>query len=107
MEIKGKYRNPVYRYDFADPFVWKHQGEYYAVGTGPVGEKESVGESDFTSYQMGAQHLAFPLLRSPDLIHWRFQGGAVIASEEFQGGTFWAPEVAFNGKKFFIYYSVA
>jgi GH43 family beta-xylosidase len=107
MEIRGKYRNPVYPFYFADPFVWKHEGEYYAVGTGPVGEKEVVGETDFTSYQMGTMHLAFPLLRSPDLVHWRFHGGAVKVEPEFQGGTFWAPEVAYNGEKFYIYYSVA
>ena len=41
------YRNPVYPHYFADPFVWKHGGEYFAVGTGPVGEKELVGETDF------------------------------------------------------------
>ena len=30
------YTNPVYRSYFADPFVWQHKGEYYAVGTGPL-----------------------------------------------------------------------
>ena len=109
MDIRGKYKNPVYPYYFADPFVWKHDGEYYAVGTGPVGEKEIVGETDFTSYQMGDIHLAFPLLRSPDLVHWRFHSGAVKVEPEFQGGTFWAPEVAYDPatEKFYIYYSVA
>ena len=31
-----QYRNPVYPEYFADPFVWKHDGIYYAVGTGVV-----------------------------------------------------------------------
>lgn len=109
MDIRGKYKNPVYPYYFADPFAWKYEGEYYAVGTGPVGEKEIVGETDFTSYQMGTIHLAFPLLRSPDLIHWRFHSGAIKVDPEFQGATFWAPEVAYDSasQKFYIYYSVA
>src|SRR3954462_13590811 len=107
MDIRGRYTNPVYQYYFADPFVWKHRGEYFAVGTGPVGEKELVGETDFTSYQIGTMHLAFPLLRSPDLTHWKFSGGAVKVESELQGGTFWAPEVAYDGNRFYIYYSVA
>ena len=30
------YTNPVYAGYFADPFMWKVQDEYYAVGTGPM-----------------------------------------------------------------------
>lgn len=104
---EGKIQSPVYPYYFADPFVWRHGDEYFAVGTGPVAEKELVGENDFTSYQIGRDHFAFPLLRSRDMTHWTLHGGAVLVGEEFRGGTFWAPEVAFNGEKFYIYYSVA
>jgi hypothetical protein len=100
-------RNPVYPFYFADPFVWKIDGEYFAVGTGPIAEKETAGETDFSSYQMGDRHLAFPLLRSPDLFNWRLVGGAVDVPETFRGGMFWAPEVAYDGEKFYIYYSVA
>jgi beta-xylosidase len=107
MEIRGKYRNPVYPYYLADPCAWKFQGEYFAVGTGPVAEKVIAEENDFTSFQMGEEHLAFPLLRSLDLVNWRLHGGAVRVEPEFRGGTFWAPEVAYDGKKFYIYYSVA
>jgi beta-xylosidase len=107
MEWKGRRSNPVYPYYFADPFVWKFEGEYFAVGTGPVAEKETAGETDFSSYVVGDRHLAFPLLRSPDLFHWRLYGGAVDVAPEFRGGMFWAPEVAYDGHKFYIYYSVA
>ena len=31
------YQNPVYHGYFADPFVWKHRGKYFAAGTGAVG----------------------------------------------------------------------
>src|SRR5205809_7254683 len=77
---KLRHKNPVYPYYFADPFVWKHDDEYYAVGTGPIAEKETAEESDFSSFQMGDRHLAFPLLRSLDLVHWRLHGGAVDVS---------------------------
>jgi len=107
MEYRGKYTNPVYPYYFADPFVWKHEGEYFAVGTGPIAEKETAGETDFTSFQMGDRHMAFPLLHSLDLIHWKLIGGAVQVDEPFQGATFWAPEVAYDGKHFYLYYSAA
>ncbi len=28
------YTNPIYDRYFADPFVWRHEGTYYAIGTG-------------------------------------------------------------------------
>ena len=31
-----QYANPVYPEYFADPFVWKHDGVFYAIGTGVV-----------------------------------------------------------------------
>jgi GH43 family beta-xylosidase len=31
------YRNPVYPDIFADPFVLRHEGVYYAYGTAPGG----------------------------------------------------------------------
>lgn len=86
------YHNPVYPDYFADPFVWKHQGVYYAVGTGPV---------------TGAKDRAFPLLRSENFVDWKFCHGALRVPEFAQGGEFWAPEVAFDGQAFFLYYSVA
>ena len=36
LETTRTYTNPVYSGYFADPFVWRHKGEYYAVGTGTV-----------------------------------------------------------------------
>lgn len=80
------YTNPVYDQYFADPFVLRHAGRYYAYGTaGPTAD--------------GRQ---FPVLESTDLVHWEPRGGALIAP---RGDEFWAPEVAYQDGIFYLYYS--
>jgi len=39
------YTNPVYKGYFADPFVWEHQGVYYAIGTGAKEAKDKWTKS--------------------------------------------------------------
>jgi beta-xylosidase len=85
---------PVYDGYFADPFVWQHQGVYYAVGTG---EREASGH---TSGKI------FPLLRSKDFVEWHLLEDALIAPNRALGDTFWAPAVAFAEGIFYLYYSV-
>lgn len=92
------YTNPVYNGYFADPFVWKHQGVYYAIGTGPAeaaGQVEEIGKN-----------LVFPLLRSDDLVNWQFTGNALLRPDPALGDNFWAPEVAYCDGTFYLYYSV-
>jgi GH43 family beta-xylosidase len=103
----GSYINPVYPFYFADPFVWKFEGVYYAVGTGPVIPKIHAGESEMTSYRTHGEELAFPILRSADLVNWSSLGGALHVPDWARGAAFWAPEVAVQSGKFFLYYSVA
>ncbi len=86
-----RYKNPVYDRSFADPFVWRHEGIYYAVGTGPRG---------------GSEPSRFPLLRSNDLINWESPGHALIAVSPDLGNDYWAPEVAYSDGRFYLYYSV-
>jgi len=88
------YENPVFEGSFADPFVWRSDGVYYAVGTGQAEAEGHVGSS------------AFPLLTSPDLVHWRALGAALERPDAALGDTLWAPEVAFRDGRFFLYYSV-
>jgi hypothetical protein len=38
------YTNPVYKGYFADPFVWQHEGVYYAIGTGAAEAEGTVDE---------------------------------------------------------------
>jgi GH43 family beta-xylosidase len=80
------YRNPVYPDVFADPFVLRHDGVYYAYGTAP-------GAAD------GRQ---VPVLRSADLVEWEPLGHALLPI----GAThYWAPEVASHDGRFYMYYS--
>ncbi|QBE61881.1 glycoside hydrolase family 43 protein [Pseudoduganella lutea] len=84
--MPGTYTNPVYHDTMADPFVLRHEGHYYAYGTAPA----------------AADGKCFPVLRSPDLIGWEPLGHALVAPG---GNDFWAPEVAFNEGRFYMYYS--
>ena len=102
-----KWRNPVYAYYFADPFVWKHEGRYYAVRTGPISESPAAGEEDFTTYKVAGQEMAIPLLTSADLIHWKLHGGALRVPDFASNAVFWAPEVAIAEGRFYLYYSYA
>jgi beta-xylosidase len=70
-----------------DPFVLKHNGEYYAYGTGPPGE------------------LAVPVLHSRDLVGWRPLGEALALSDADAFEALWAPEVAYDNGTFYMYYS--
>jgi beta-xylosidase len=92
------YTNPVYPGYLADPFVWRHQGVYYAIGTGPT---EAVGQAD----EM-AQSRVFPLLWSDDLINWQPAGRALLHPDPALGDHFWAPEIAYCDGTFYLYYSV-
>ncbi len=95
------YTNPVYEGYFADPFVWEHDGIYYAIGTGAA---EAAGQ--ITNAQDHEQPSVFPLLRSEDFVSWRDIGHALKRPDSQLGHTFWAPEVAYEQGKFFLYYSV-
>lgn len=86
-----KYQNPVWPGYFADPFVLRVGQTYYAYGTGPC---------DVPDRQ-------FPVLCSSDLIHWESLGGALVPLRNAVPGSYWAPEVAGVGGKYFLYYSAS
>ena len=77
------FRNPLHDRPFADPFVLKHNGQYFAYGTPASG--------------------GLPVLRSTDLVAWE-DGGEVLAAPS-PGLAHWAPEVAYDNGRFFLYYS--
>lgn len=101
------YQNPIYPNYFADPFVWKFEGEYYAVGTGPITPRKNAGEEDFTSYAVNGDQVAFPILTSKNFVDWHPVGGALRVPAFAKDGVFWAPEVAYDGTRFYMYYSVS
>ena len=92
------YQNPVYSGYFADPFVFFHDGSYWAVGTG----RDEAAERAATS----STATIFPVLRSNDLATWTEVGRALVRPDEALGDTFWAPEVVFVDSSFYLYYSV-
>lgn len=92
------YTNPVYPGYFADPFVWKYQDVYYAIGTGAA---EAEGEVDEIE-----RRCVFPLLRSDDFLHWHDAGNALLRPDPALGNNFWAPEIAYCDRTFYLYYSV-
>jgi beta-xylosidase len=86
------YTNPVYPEVFADPFVLRHEGVYYAYGTGPG----------------GADGRQVPVLSSADMVSWESLGHALVPAagmEADRGYHFWAPEVASHDGRFYMYYS--
>jgi beta-xylosidase len=86
--------NPVYGSYFADPFVWKHQDVYYAIGTGALeASGQTVGK-------------IFPILHSTDFYQWQYASNALIRPDPALGNTFWAPAVAGAENRFYLYYSV-
>ena len=71
----------------ADPFVYRHDGVYYLIGT-------------------TRQHNGFDCYTSPDLVHWTFAGAAYTKPDGHYGsGSFWAPEVKYYNGKFYLTYS--
>jgi len=86
------YQNPVWPGEFADPFVLKWQGEYYAYGTSSLTHAATPG------------HL-FPVLHSPDFMHWTHIGNALEPLPDLPDGNYWAPEVAERDGKFYMYFS--
>ncbi len=85
------YTNPVHPEYFADPFVLRVGKEYFAYGTAPADK----------------QGREFPILRSRDLVTWTYARHAIEPTAHMRGYSFWAPEVAQNGSKFYLYYSGA
>jgi beta-xylosidase len=89
-----RHANPIYDSYFADPFVWKYGRAYYAIGTGDL---EANGTPDTR---------VFPLLTSRDFYHWQFVGRPLLRPDVSLGMNFWAPAVAVQQDRFYLYYSV-
>jgi len=100
-----QYRNPVYPEYFADPFVWKHAGMYYAIGTGVV-EAHSDVNRGAGALTVDGEPGVFLILRSQDLASWMPVGSALVTLPPDYGDAYWAPEIAVADGGFYLYYSV-
>ncbi|HWJ07092.1 MAG TPA: glycoside hydrolase family 43 protein [Steroidobacteraceae bacterium] len=95
---RRRFDNPVYPEYFADPFVWRTDECYCAIGTGAA---EAAGAT-----RSSREPTVFPLLRSDDLQSWRPAGHALVRPDAALGNAFWAPEVACCDDTWYLYYSV-
>lgn len=88
------YSNPVWPGYFADPFAFRSGDYYYAVGTG--GPENNGFQPDGRM---------FPFLRSADLVHWDYLGGALKPLGDPTKPAYWAPEIAQRNGRYYMYYS--
>ena len=100
------YTNPLHPGYFADPFVWKAHGTYYAIGTGPLEAGGELDDAERAAPSFGPEMRIFPMLRSDDFVHWQPIKHALLPPDAALGGEFWAPEVACHGSHYYLYYSV-
>lgn len=85
------YRNPVYHHDAPDPSIIRTRGGiFYAYTT----------QSPYASGLVD-----IPMLRSTDLVHWKFVGDAFPKLPRWVGTDMWAPHVTRLGGKYYMYYS--
>ena len=91
------FKNPVWPRYFADPFILRSGGEYFAYGTGEKPYRAADGRT-----------YAFQVLRSQNLAHWELEGGVLEITSGNLDHAFWAPEVAVRRDgEFHLYYSSA
>ncbi len=87
--MDATYTNPLFQQNFPDPFVLRFNGRYYAWATGPAGDGHY-----------------FPQAVSRDLVQWKPRGGALPPLDLPGAEEYWAPEVAYSGGRFYLYYAV-
>ena len=81
------FQNPVRAGDFPDPSVIRVGRDYWATAT----------SSEWAPH--------FPLLHSRDLVNWEIKGHVFPSAPAWAKSNFWAPEIAEDRGKFFIYYT--
>lgn len=73
--------------DFADPSIIKVGDTYYAAGT----------SSEWAPH--------FPLFTSKDMVNWKQLGYVFSKKPEWTASSFWAPELFYHNKTFYVYYT--
>ena len=81
------YKNPVIAGDFPDPTVIR------------------VGEDFYAATTTGGWAPHFPILHSRDLVNWKIVGAVFERKPAWAKGDFWAPELAADKGRFFVYYT--
>ena len=88
------YRNPVFAHDAPDPSILRApDGMYYA----------------YTTQSIYQNLLEIPILRSPDLVHWRKIGTAFPTAPSWvnggPAGDMWAPHILYWHGRYLLYYA--
>jgi beta-xylosidase len=81
------YKNPVIAGDFPDPSVIR------------------VGENFYATATTGGWAPFFPILHSKDLVNWKIVGSVFPEKPKWAKGDFWAPEIAEDKGKFYVFYT--
>lgn len=84
---RATYSNPAIAGDFPDPSVTRVGRDFWAAAT---------------SSEWGPE---FPLLHSRDLVNWEVVGSVFARPPAWSVGNYWAPEIAQDRGRFFIYYA--
>ncbi|HEX8069015.1 MAG TPA: family 43 glycosylhydrolase [Pyrinomonadaceae bacterium] len=84
---RATYTNPALAGDFPDPSVIRVGRDYWAAAT---------------SSEWGPE---YPLLHSRDLVNWEVVGSVFRRPPAWSVGNYWAPEIAQDRGRFFIYYA--
>lgn len=87
-----KYVNPVYAVDMPDPSVERFGDYDYAFGT--------------TGNQRLPDGRVFTILRSRNLVNWEPLGGALLSPSDNTNYQYWAPSIAENRGKYYLYYAM-
>src|SRR5438309_6282522 len=85
-DSEAVYRNPVLAGDYPDPSVIRVGKDFWAMAT---------------SSEWGPQ---FPILHSRDLVNWKIAGAVFPHRPAWAVGNFWAPEIAEDHGRYFVYY---
>jgi beta-xylosidase len=86
-QAPATYRNPVLPGDYPDPSVIRVGDEFWATAT--------------TSQWAPL----FPLLKSADLVNWTRVGAVFEDAPAWSAGSYWAPEIAQDRGRIFVYYT--
>lgn len=81
------YTNPTLAGDYPDPSVIRVGNDYYATATSSEWAPE------------------FPLLHSRDLVNWEVIGAVFQRRPAWSVGNYWAPEIAEDRGRFYVYYT--
>jgi xylan 1,4-beta-xylosidase len=82
-----QYQNPVRAGDYPDPSVIRVGNDYWATAT----------SSEWAPH--------FPILHSRDLVNWEVKQYVFATPPAWAKANFWAPEIAQDKGKYFIYYT--